>query len=204
MEDTRIYSNLGFGSTISAVSKKVLDYELLNRICEKCNRWSANRREESPDEYQKWYDSHKANCRVSHTGSSQSMEPAAATLIWSRSIQRWKLCYTTFIGDGDSKSFQQVSDMNPNNDTPIRLEECLAHVSKRLKKALCTAKKNTKNHTYIQHKLTEPKAVYISSNDTTVILQHRNQSCCDYPRAQNLADNCPMNACCLWRQTSIS
>ena len=27
------YSNLGFGSAISALTKKVLDYELLNRIC---------------------------------------------------------------------------------------------------------------------------------------------------------------------------
>ena len=43
------YSNLGFGSAISALTKKVLDYELLNRICEKCNRWSAKRREEHPD-----------------------------------------------------------------------------------------------------------------------------------------------------------
>ena len=206
------YSNLGFGSAISAVSKKVLDYELLNRICEKCNRWSAKLREESPDEYQKWYDSHKANCRVNHTGSSQSMEPAAATLIWSRSVQKRKLCYTTFIGDGDSKSFQKVSDMNPYNDTPIRKEECLAHVSKRLKKALCKVKKNTKNHTYIQHKLTEPKAVYISSNYSTVILQHRNQSPAAITQGLNfllshasgIHDNCPMNAWCRWKQTSIS
>ena len=66
------YSNLGFGSAISASNKKILDYELLNRICEKCARWPAQRR----DVYQKWYDTHKANCRINHTGSSQSMEPA--------------------------------------------------------------------------------------------------------------------------------
>ena len=92
------YSNLGFGSAISAWTKKTLDYELLNRICEKCARWSSKRREEHPDEYQKWFDSHKANCRINHTGSSQSMEPAAAKLIWSRSVEKRKLCYTTFIG----------------------------------------------------------------------------------------------------------
>ena len=74
------YSNLGFGSAISALTKKVLDYELLNHICELCNRWSAKRRQEHPDEYQNWYDSHKAS-KVNHTGSSQSMEPAAAKLI---------------------------------------------------------------------------------------------------------------------------
>ena len=65
------YSNLGFGSAISALTKKVLDYELLNRICEKCARWSDKRRDEQHDEYLKWFDSHKANCRINHTGSSQ-------------------------------------------------------------------------------------------------------------------------------------
>ena len=100
------YSNLGFGSAISAWTKKILDYELVNRICEKCARWSAKRKDEHPDEYLKWFDSHshKANCRINHTGSNQSMEPAVAQLIWSRSVEKRKLCYTTFIGDGDSKS----------------------------------------------------------------------------------------------------
>ena len=31
------YSNICFGSAISATSERVLDYVLLNRICEKCN-----------------------------------------------------------------------------------------------------------------------------------------------------------------------
>ena len=206
------YSNLGFGSAISALTKKVLDYELLNRICEKCNRWSAKRREEHPDEYRKWYDSHKANCKVNHTGSSQSMEPAAAKLIWSRSVEKRKLCYTTFIGDGDSKSFQQVCDLNLYNDTPVRKEECLAHVSKRLKKTLCTVKKNTKNHAYIQHKLAEPKATYISSNYSTAILQHKGQSPAVIAEGLNIFlshasgthEHCPTNTWCQWIQTSTS
>ena len=37
------YFNMGFGSAISALTKKVLDYELLNPICEKCYQWSAKR-----------------------------------------------------------------------------------------------------------------------------------------------------------------
>ena len=44
------YSNLGFGSAISATTKKVLDYVLLNRICEKCNRWNEKPIQENPDE----------------------------------------------------------------------------------------------------------------------------------------------------------
>ena len=32
------------------------------------------------DVYEKWYNNHKANCNVNHTGSSHSMELAAAKL----------------------------------------------------------------------------------------------------------------------------
>ena len=97
-------------------------------------------------------------------------------LIWSRSVEKRKLCYTTFIGDGDSKSFNQVCDLNLYSNTTVRKEVCLAHVTKRLKKTLCIVRKNTKNHSCIQHKLAEPKATYISSNYSTAILQHKRQS----------------------------
>ena len=157
------YSNLGFGSAISATTKNVLDYVLLNRICEKCNRWNEKRIQENPDIYKLWFESHKQNCQKNFSGSSQSMEPEAAKIIWSRSISKHQLCYSTFIGDGDSKSYQQVVSMDPYPLVPIHKEECLAHVSKRVKKSLCRIKKNTKNKSYVQHKLPKPKAEYIAS-----------------------------------------
>ena len=46
------YSNLGFGSAISATTKKVLDHVLLNRICEKCNRWNDQRKQDNTEAYQ--------------------------------------------------------------------------------------------------------------------------------------------------------
>ena len=81
------------------------------------------------------------------------MEPAATQMIWSRYVEKRKLCYTTFIGDGDSKSYQLVSDMPLYNGDTIHKEECLAHASKRLKENLCKKKMNTKSKTYVQHKL---------------------------------------------------
>ena len=104
------------------------------------------------------------------------MEPEAARIIWNRSIDKHQLCYCTFIGDGDSKSYQQVVTMDPFPLVSIHKEECLAHVSSRLKKTLCKTKKNTKLRTYIQLKLPEPKAEYISSTFSTVILQHRGKT----------------------------
>ena len=63
---------------------------------------AAKRRVEHPNEYQNWYDRHKI------TGFSNSMEPVAVKLIWSSSLEKRKLCCTSFIGNADSKSFQQV------------------------------------------------------------------------------------------------
>ena len=60
-------------------------------------------------------------------------------------MEKRKLCNTTFIGDGDSKSFQEVCDMDPYKGVTIQKEECLPHVYKRLKKTLCKIKKDTKN-----------------------------------------------------------
>ena len=48
---------------------------------------------------------HKSNSNSNYTGSSQAMEPEAAERIWGRSLERNRLVYSVFIGDGDSKAF---------------------------------------------------------------------------------------------------
>ena len=206
------YSNLGFGSAISANRKKILDYKLLNRICEKCIRWGEKRKEENPEIYKLWYESHKPNCQKNFSGSSQAMEPEAARIIWNRSVEKHQLCYSTFIGDGDSKSYQQVVNMDPYPLVPIHKEECLAHVSKRVKKSLCRIKKSTKAHAYIQHKLPEPKAEYVSSNYSTVVLQHRGKSPAQMAKGLDTLlshisgkhDSCPTDSWCRWRKTATT
>ena len=125
-----VYSNVGFGSAISAINKNVLDFVLFNRTCELRSRWPAERQEQHREDYDKWYITHKANCRKNFSGSSQSMEPEAAKIIWGRSTEERKQCYTTFIGDAGAKSYSQVSAMNPYGSLQIHKEECLAHVSK--------------------------------------------------------------------------
>ena len=74
-------------------------------------------------------------------------------MIWSRSTGKRKLSYTTFIGDGDSKFYTQIAQMNPYDLLPIQKEECLAYVSNRLKKALCIIKNNTLKKSLVQTKL---------------------------------------------------
>ena len=208
------YSNIGFGAAISTSTKKVLDYEILSRICEKCSIWTEEKQKDKPSEYEKWLERHKPNCNRNYTGSSQAMEPEAAERIWGRSLERNRLVYSVFIGDGDSKAFQHVTSLNPYPLVKVRKEECLTHVAKRLKKSLKKIKRNTKKNTYIQHKLPEWKADYIASNYSTVILQNRGTTPDKLSRALSLLldhaagnhSGCPTgeDSWCRWNKPSSS
>ena len=167
------YSNMVFGADISTSTNKVLNYEILSRLCEKCSIWTEDKQKDKASEYEKWLERHKPNCNINYTGSSQAMEPEAAERIWGRSLERNRLVYSVFVGDGDSKAFQHVTTLDPYPLVKVRKEECLTHVAKRLKMNLKKIKPNTKTKTYIQHKLPEWKADYIAANYSTVFLQNR-------------------------------
>ena len=208
------YSNIGFGAAISTSTKKVLDYEILSRICEKCSIWTEEKQKDKPSEYEKWLERHKPNCNRNYTGSSQAMEPEAAQRIWGGSLERNRLVYSVFVGDGDSKAFHHVESLKPYPLVKVRKEECLTHVAKRLKKKLRKMKRNTKKKTYVQHKLTEWKADYICSNYSTVILQNRGTTPDKLSRALYLLldhaagnhSGCPTgnNSWCRWNRPTSS
>ena len=205
------YSNLGFGSAISATTKKVVDYVLLNRICEKCNRFNEMRTQENPEEYKLWFDSHRPNCKKNFSGSSQSMEYEAAKIIWSRSISKHQLCLHIYRRWG-LQILSTCRYHDPYPLVPIHKEEFLEHVSKRVKKSLFRIKKNTKNKSYVRHKLPEPKAEYIASNYSTVVLQHRGKSPAQMATGLNILfldasgdhTSCEVDSWCRWRQTSTT
>ena len=61
------------------------------------------------------------------------MEVEAATVLWARFVVNFRLKYTTFVGDGDSKAYNKVCDLAPYGpDVEIEKEECLNHVGKRM------------------------------------------------------------------------
>ena len=73
-------------------------------------------------------------------------------------------------------------------------------------------KEEHQNHSYIQHQLPEPKVTYMSSNYSTAILQHKEQSPAAIAEGLNIFlshasgthEYCPTNTWCQWRQTSTS
>ena len=50
--------------------------------------------------------------------------------MWNRSVEKNKLRYTEFNGDGDSKSFNTAK--NPYADTKVKKLESVRHVQKRV------------------------------------------------------------------------
>ena len=57
------------------------------------------------------------------------MESAGACTLFQRSIEKDKLRYTSYIGDGDTSSFSDVQKLQPyENDTVIEKKECIGHV----------------------------------------------------------------------------
>ena len=81
-------------------------------------------------EYENFVKEH--NCPISHEGSAGAMEASGVLRIFEKSATELKLCYTTYIGDGDSKAYQTVVAANPYPGKNIIKGECVGHVQKRV------------------------------------------------------------------------
>ena len=100
------HSKHGFVSVISDITGKVIDRVHKCSACKECERWKN--RDEDDIEYLEWFNAHEPDCSITHQGSSQAMEASGAVQLFRRSVERHKLRYKTFIGDGDAKSYDTV------------------------------------------------------------------------------------------------
>ena len=75
------------------------------------------------------------------------MESEGAVNIFLRSIEKYRICYSTFVGDGDSSTYGDVKRAcydKYGNDYTVVKEECVGHVQKRLGNALREYKRKNK------------------------------------------------------------
>lgn len=89
-------SRTGQGIAVGQSTGKIIDYETKTTSCRKCE--NASKSGGNPSSH---------DCRVNHSGSSKSMEPAAAAEIYKRAKANG-IRYTTFIGDEDSTTIARV------------------------------------------------------------------------------------------------
>ncbi|KAK8721695.1 hypothetical protein OTU49_012515 [Cherax quadricarinatus] len=144
------HSNLGIGVTIDAVTKLVIDYQIMCKFCFLCTFFECRLKSKkiSEEQYEQWTENHKSVCCKNFTGSSGSMEAEAAILIWQRSLES-NLRYKTVVCDGDSSTYKGLVELNngagPYRGVQVVKEECINHYSKRLKNRLTNLVKSHYN-----------------------------------------------------------
>ncbi|GFT99832.1 uncharacterized protein TNCV_748921 [Trichonephila clavipes] len=75
-----------------------------------CDSWK--RRKGSPA-YKKWKILHVKECLKNHNGSAGMMETVGIIRIFQRSLSHRSVRYTSYIKDGDSKTFSSITASNP-------------------------------------------------------------------------------------------
>ena len=81
----------------------ILDVEALSKHCQACSR--KGHLDPTFPEFLDWWEGHQAVCCINYTGSSNAMEKDGAVRIWERSVEKYKLRYTSMISDADSSTY---------------------------------------------------------------------------------------------------
>ncbi|GFW74851.1 uncharacterized protein TNCV_5138301 [Trichonephila clavipes] len=113
----RGYSSMNGVVTVTSVDTgKVIDTEILFKHCV-----CKDKKKHGPV------------CKKNFNGYSGRMEVAGALSIFQRSVQRYDVRYTKYLGDGDSKAFDNIvkNEVYGDNCTITKLE-CIGHVMKRM------------------------------------------------------------------------
>jgi len=132
----------GVTTLIAYYSGKVIDLIVKSSFCIACIAW---KNKTDSEEYLEWYETHKDECSSNHTDSAGKMEVDAVKEMFSASEEKFGVRYLTYIGDGDSKTFKALLDLNPyTNEYPIRKSECVNHVEKRMGTRLRNVRKEKK------------------------------------------------------------
>jgi hypothetical protein len=122
---------------------KVVDVEVLSKFCKLCK---VHEDDDDTPKNNAWKIDHKSKCKTHYEESAPAMEPEGTRRIFVRSVDRNKLRYTEYFGDGDSKSHGVVQNVyNSGADgVPVVKKECVGHVQKRVGTALRKLRKENK------------------------------------------------------------
>ena len=120
-----------YGVQAAVLNGCVVDFQLLCTYCRACQRKDESGVDKNSIEYLNWYRKHHPVCQKNYKGSAASMEAKGATAVFGRSVEKHKLRYTTFIGDGDSKAFNEVENIY-GQGKEVRKLDCVGHVHKRM------------------------------------------------------------------------
>lgn len=90
----------GVTTLIAYYTGKLMDLVVKSGYCQSCIFWKGKK---DTDEYTEWYKQHEENCCANHSGSADKMEVDSIKEMFSRFIEKFRVKYVNYIGDGDSK-----------------------------------------------------------------------------------------------------
>ena len=110
--------------------------------CQGCTHWKDKTHTE---EFRERFKNHEDECQKNHEGSLGKMEVDGMKEMFSRSEEKFGVKYGNYIGDGDSKTFKAILDLNPYGDElTVMKSECIGHVEKRMGSRLRNIRKEKK------------------------------------------------------------
>ncbi|XP_011687372.1 PREDICTED: uncharacterized protein LOC105449700 [Wasmannia auropunctata] len=135
-------SLFGITTLIGKYTSKVVDLVVKSAYCHACKLWESKC---GTPEYLIWLDEHVEECTTNHEGSAGKMEVDAVKEMFQRSWELSQVKYAQYIGDGDSKTFKALLDINVyGDDLQVKKKECVGHVEKRMGSRLRNIKKSRK------------------------------------------------------------
>ena len=75
-----------------------------------CTSWGSRK---DTQEYNEFMATHESQCLINHQGSAGTMESKSAVRCFKRSVTKYNVRYTQYLGDGDTKSYQEVVKEGP-------------------------------------------------------------------------------------------
>ena len=135
-------SSCGIVAVISVLTGKVLDFEIMSKECRTC---MLNTLQEGTDEHTEWWESRKDECHANYVGSSGSMDPTGCLRIFEQSVEKYKVRYMEFLGDGDGKAHNELTQRRVYGDEQVTKQECVGHIQKRMGSRLRAMKKQMGN-----------------------------------------------------------
>ena len=93
---------------VSVKTGEIIDYSIKSLVCHQCTK--HDKYDNNSVTYKNWRKKHNQHCNINHEGSSSRMEDDGAIEISLRSIEKRKLIYSTYVGDGDLGSYACVKE----------------------------------------------------------------------------------------------
>ena len=114
---------------ISVDTGKCIYYRIRMKNCKICQSWEGR---EDSGEYEEFISAHELNFDTNHHRPAGSVDDDELIKCLKVTEKNRKLRYINYLGNGDSKSFLEISKLDIYPQKQVKKLECVGHIQKRL------------------------------------------------------------------------